>query len=496
MIRFLLAMALAAGAAPAEQSKPAALWPQFRGPNGSGVAPDGKTLPVGFGPNENVRWKTPLPEGHSSPCVWGNRIFLTGYDRDAKNLETIAINRGNGEIVWRRQAPATAIERVHQISNPATATPTTDGERVYVFFGSFGLLCYDFDGKELWKMPLPMPRTRFGTGTSPVVAGDLVLLSVDYPPKPRLVAVNRRTGETVWSKDRITLMEGYATPAVWRHDGEDEVVVHGGSRVSAFDLKDGAERWWVGVTSNACGSPVVGGGRLFVSTWMIGGEPSDRVQVPTFDELLKKYDKDKDGMISKEEFPDDLCFLRRSDAGDIPGADVKIKPFFDQIDQNKDGKIGRFEWAMVSMFANRQVEHGLLAIKPGGKGDVTKTHVAWRETKAAPEVPSPLYYRGRVYQVRDGGIASCLDAETGKLIYRERLGPTGAFFSSPVAGDGKLYAASQRGVVVVWEAGNTFKVLTRNDMQESVAATPALADGVIYLRTEKHLYAFGAPMSP
>ncbi|HEX4592026.1 MAG TPA: PQQ-binding-like beta-propeller repeat protein [Gemmataceae bacterium] len=492
MTRILLALALTIGADPADQSK-SANWPQFRGPNGSGVAAEGPPLPVRFGPNENVLWKTALPLGHSSPCVWGDRIFVTGFDREAKKLETLALDRRTGQIVWRQPAPATAMEKVHENSNPATATPATDGERVYVFFASCGVLCYDFAGKELWKLPLPMPRTRFGTGTSPVVVGDIVLLSVDYPPKPAMIALNRRTGETVWKKEHAAFMEGYATPVVWSHDGEDEVIVHGSSKISALSLKDGEEKWWVTVMSNACATPVVGGGRLFASTWMINGEPSDRVEVPSFDDLLKKYDKDKDGMISKDEFPADLSFLRRADAGDIPGADVKIKPFFDSLDANKDGKISRLEWAMVEMFMKRPVEHGLFAIKPGGKGDATSTHVVWRDKKGAPEVPSPLYYRGRVYQVRDGGIVSCVDAETGKLVYRERLGPTGAFFSSPVAGDGKIYAASLRGVVVVFDAGDKLNVLSRNDLGQTVAATPALVDGIVYVRTDKHLYAFGQP---
>jgi outer membrane protein assembly factor BamB len=488
----MIAAGLAISPAPAQDGRPAVRWPQFRGPNGAGLAPDGMTFPERFGPAEKVVWKTALPAGHSSPCIWGDCIFLTGFDPAAKKLETLALDRRTGEVLWRRPAPTTTFEKVHEISNPATATPATDGERVYVYFGSFGLLCYDFAGAEQWKAALPIPTTRFGSGTSPVLAGDLVLLHAEYAPKAFLLAVDRRTGTTAWKKEFSTaVMEGYATPAVWRHDGLDEVVLHRPGRIAGHDPADGAERWWVDVTSNACCTPVVGDNRLFAVTWMMGGEPADRVKIPTFDELLAKYDKNKDGLISKDEFPDDLSFMKRVDAGDVPGADVKIKQFFDQLDANKDGQISRFEWAMVQMFANRPVEHGLLAIKPGGHGDVTKSHVLWREKKATPEVPSPLYYQGRVYTVRDGGIVSCLDAATGKVLFRERLGPGGAYFASPVAGDGKVYIASRNGVVVVLAAGDTFKVLARNDLQESILATPALTDGKVYLRTEKHLYAFG-----
>jgi outer membrane protein assembly factor BamB len=147
---------------------------------------------------------------------------------------------------------------------------------------------------------------------------------------------------------------------------------------------------------------------------------------------------------------------------------------------------------MIQLFLNRPVEHGLFAVKPGGAGDVTKTHVLWRDGKATPEVPSPLYYRGRVYMVRDGGLMSCLNAETGKLLFRERLGPGGAYYSSPVAGDGKVYAASRGGEVIVLAAGDEFRVMSRNDLKEPILATPALADGKVYVRTENHLHAFGA----
>jgi outer membrane protein assembly factor BamB len=488
----ILALALTAVSTRADDPKPPAAWPQFRGPGGSGVAPDGVPFPAKFGPEQNVLWKTALPVGHSSPCVWGDRIFLTCFDPKLKSLETIALDRRTGAIVWRRPANAPAIETVHQISNPATATPATDGERVYVYFASRGLICYDFAGTEKWDLPLPMPKTMFGSGTSPVVAGDLVLLNAEYAPTATLFALDRRTGKVVWKKEHRGMREGYSTPVVWATDGGTEVVCLAPGRMTAYSLADGADRWYMTVNSTACTSPVVGGGRLFAATWMVGGEPADRVKLPTFDEMLKQYDKDGDGLISKAEFPADLSLLKRVDAGDIPGADVKVKLFFDMIDLNKDGKISRAEWALAEGFANRPVEHGLFAIKPGGRGDVSESHVTWREAKATPEVPSPLYYYGRVYQVRDGGIVSCLDAETGKMFYRERVGPGGAYFSSPVAGDGKVYAASHQGVVAVLEAGDTFKVLARNNLEEEIAATPALVEGVVYVRTEKHLYAFGA----
>src|SRR5262249_42487470 len=159
-----------------EPKKSEAVWPQFRGPGGLGVAQEGMKLPAQFGPAKNVVWKTALPSGHSSPCVWGDRIFLTGFDKKTKKLETLCLDREKGRILWRRTVPAKELEKVHTSNSPAASTPATDGKRVYVYFGSYGLLCYDLKGKELWKKPLPTPKTRFGSGTSPVVVDGVVLL--------------------------------------------------------------------------------------------------------------------------------------------------------------------------------------------------------------------------------------------------------------------------------------------------------------------------------
>src|SRR6516162_6823471 len=206
-----------------EADKGNARWPQFRGSNALGVARDGMKLPVHFGPKKNVIWKTPLPSGHSSPCIWNGRIFLSGFDDAARKLETLCLDRRNGQMLWRRAAPATQIEKVHTFNSPAVSTPAADGGRVYVYFGSFGLLCYDFDGNEQWKKPLATVQTAFGTGTSPVVAGELLLLNCEFHPDPCVMAIQARTGKTRWKQVRALAslggpVDGYATPVVWRHD--------------------------------------------------------------------------------------------------------------------------------------------------------------------------------------------------------------------------------------------------------------------------------------
>jgi outer membrane protein assembly factor BamB len=500
MMRCLLTMATGIGlaaATPAEDS--VAHWTRFRGPDGGGLAPDGQKLPTQFGPNKNVLWKTPLPPGASSPCVWGDRIFLTAYDKPAKKLETVCLDRRDGRILWRQAAPVAKIEKAHEVSNPAASTPAADNDGVYVHFGSLGLLCYDHAGHERWKVSLPAPQSMFGTATSPILAGDLVLLNRDYRPGPCLLAVDRRTGNIAWKHEYPfpnvgfpAGRESYATPVVVDDGGVKLVVMHNNKKLAAHNLADGKEVWWVNVTSEACSSPVAADGRVYVATWVHAGEPENVVELPTFDELLKKYDKNGDGKLSKDEIPADLALIRRTESGDLPGAALTVHLFFGAFDRNHDGAIDKSEWELSKLlFKMMPSEHGLLAVKLGGKGDVTGSHVAWKEKRGLPEVASPLAYRGRVYLVKEGGIVSCLDAASGKLIYRERLGSTGAYFASPVAGDGKLYATAHAGVVSVFAVGDKLTVLARNDLGEHVLATPAIADGKLYVRTEGHLYAFG-----
>src|SRR5580704_10568084 len=152
-------------------------WPQFRGPSGLGIGNDKVTLPSEFGPGKALLWKTELPVGHGSPCVWGERIFVTGFDPASRKLEVISINRKDGKIVWRQTAPTEEVEKVHEISSPATSTPVTDGEKIYVYIGSYGILAYEFNGNLAWKYPMGVAKSPYGSGTSPVLAGDLVLVT-------------------------------------------------------------------------------------------------------------------------------------------------------------------------------------------------------------------------------------------------------------------------------------------------------------------------------
>jgi outer membrane protein assembly factor BamB len=469
--------------------KPEAYWPQFRGPGGLGSAADGVPYPVRFGPNTHVLWKTPLPSGNSSPCVWGDRIFLTAFDKQKQALETLCLDRQTGRILWRQAAPSVAkIETsIHPTNGPATPSPATDGQRVYVYFGSYGLLAYDFEGKEQWKKPLPAPGTSFGSGSSPILAGDL-LLQACQGKGACLLAVQRQTGATVWKKDHIRFGLSYATPLVRHNGAATEVILGQRNGVAAYNPKDGADLWWFGgLLGGGIPSPAVGDGLLFVVAYIPGGDPDDRMKFPDFDELLKKYDANKDGLLGEKEVPADLVLFDRGSPD--PRDNITMEDMFSFVDKNRDGKISRQEWE-EAIAAYAKMESAMVAIRLGGAGDLSKQSLVWKEKRSLPEVPSPLYYRGRLYLVTNGGLASCFDATAGKLQYRQRLGAGGFFYASPVAGDGRLYAASYNGVVVVIQAGDSCRVLARNNLGEAIVATPALADGKLFVRTEGHLYAF------
>lgn len=447
-------------------------WPQFRGPGGLGIAGAGNP-PVHFGPKSNVVWQVELPTGHSSPCIWGQRIFLTGHANG--KLETLCLDRKDGRILWRATAPAEKVEQFHRIGSPAASTPCTDGERVYVYFGSFGLLAYDFDGNEKWRKPLPFPIVEFGAGTSPLIAGEKLILVCDQDMNSFLLAVDKRSGKDVWRTDRSEFRRGFSSPFLWKHGNTEELVVAGSLWVKSYDPKDGKERWSArGMARVANASPVSGDGLLIVSSWNVGGDEGDRIAMPPFEQFAAQNDKDKNGTLAKDEFP----------AG-------PFKDRFSQIDVNKDGIVTRKEFEdMGSMF--ERAENQVFAIKPGGRGDITDTHVVWKINRHLPYVSSPLCVKGRVYTIKDGGLASCYDTKTGSISYQaERLDAEGSYYTSAITADGRIYAASQKGRVVVYETGDTLTVLARNDMGEQVFATPAILDGRIYLRTEKRLFCFG-----
>lgn len=447
-------------------------WPQFRGPNSAGVAADA-TPPVKFGPKEGVLWSVEVPWSPSSPCVWGDRIFLTTY-HDAQ-LETRCHDRTTGRLRWARGVKPTDLEEFHrQDGSPAAATPATDGRHVVSYFGSFGLICHDVDGKELWRHPLAVAQTagKFGSGTSPVIVGQRVLLNRDQFQYSTLLAVDLKSGKKVWETDRPDAAGSFGTPAVWQNNGTDEIVLAGSARLKGYDLKTGVERWAIdGVTGMVCTTPVTGDGLLYFAAWSPGQADSPR---QPWDEFLKKNDKNGDGVVSLDEI------------------DPARRDYLRGLDRNRDGKFTKEDWDLLKA-GDAKADNVLIAVKPGGRGDISETHVAWKYRKALPYVPSPLYYQGRLYFVKDGGLMSSLDPKTGEPFYaQERIGTTGNYYASPVAADGRIYVASLPGKLTVVKAGGTKpEIMHQVDFGERILATPALVGDKLYLRTATRLFAFG-----
>jgi outer membrane protein assembly factor BamB len=471
-------------------------WPQFRGPNGSGVAERGRP-PIHFGAQSNVLWKTALPPGHSSPCVWDTRIFLTAFDHEAKKLETLCLDRHTGRILWRRDAPAEKIEKVHTINNPAASTPATDGQLVFVYFGSFGLLAYDFDGRARWQKALPVPQTRFdhGTGTSPILAGDALILDVHLDKESHLLAVRRSDGETVWKAPKPLFNDGWSTPVVWREGGVELVGVLNAGKFAAHDLATGKEQWWVHRLPNQiCASPVIGDGVIYLTGTGVFGEREELFPPPSFEDMIARYDRDKDGRIGTDEIPETLLVVDRKAARGA--GNMSLREFLGFVSDPKSKSFDREQWAAATKGFHEFARSDLMksvqsAVRTGGTGDVTESHLVWTEAKGVPEVPTPLLYRGRLYSVKNGGVLICRDAANGRVIFEERLGAPGGYFASPVAADGRLYTASDRGVITVLEASDKLQVLAQAHLEEAIMATPAPVGNGLYVRSADHLWAFG-----
>jgi outer membrane protein assembly factor BamB len=473
-------------------------WNQFRGPNGQGRS-DSNGIPVQFGPESNVLWKTAIAPGNSSPIIWNNHIFLTANEPDnKKELITIAIDRLDGKILWRKIIQAETEGRFHPLNNPASSTPAADERNVYAYFGTYGLICYDHAGSEIWRRKIDTPRSKYGTATSPILYKDKVIMVLDGDGgSSRLLAVNKVTGQTTWEQPRSLFKAGWSTPMIWRHGDVEELVVLGSKRLTSYDPSTGAEIWWAGgFPPETVGVPVAGDGLLFASAAALGGRGDEKLDsAGTWKYTVKEFDRNHDNQIQREEMTEGFAFIQRPELPkDNPGYGLPVRNMDSLLrifDHDKNRIISEEEWMQtMSGFAARSYPN-LIAIRPGAKMDARKSHVVWEIQRGIPETPSLLYCRGKLYLLRDGGVLTCLEAKTGKEFFRKRIGASGQYTASPIAAGDKVIAASVKGVVTVIRVDDKLKVLARNDFGEKIFATPAIAENKIYLRTVGHLYALG-----
>ncbi len=460
-----IALMLMAAAALAAQD-----WPRFRGPNGTGISDSG-ALPVEFGAAKNLAWKTAAPFSRSSPIVAGSRVYLTAVD--GEKLTTLSLDALTGKILWRREIARERAHKIYRLNDSAAPTPASDGRNVYVFFPDLGLVSYGPDGNERWRRPLGPFHNFYGMSASPIVAGDKIILACDQQTGSFLVAVDRNDGRIRWRVERPGSGASYATPVLYSPKGESPapVLVNvGWDRVDGYSPETGERFWWFRKTGiSIYGTPVLAGDRLFFH-----GEGFDKPEIPMFDAFAKDFDSDRDNRISREELNKDKNFGEQ----------------FDFFDNDGNGFIEAKEWNAL-LTSTTIGDYGMHAIRLGGRGDLTATNLLWRFKKNLPQVPSPVLYKEVLYMVKNGGIITSLNLATGQVYKEGRAeGALGTYYSSPVAGDGKVYLVSEDGKVTVLKAGPQWEVLAVNDLGEECYATPAIAAGRLYIRTRAALYCF------
>jgi outer membrane protein assembly factor BamB len=466
-------------------------WPQFRGINCSGLAAEDQNPPINFGPDKNLLWKASLPEGFSSLCIWGDCIFTTGIVEEEKLLKLFCFDRNDGTIRWEEGIAVEEFERTHAIGNAATATPTTDGKMVYFYFGSYGLLCYDFNGEQQWNMSMPIPKSRHEMGTSPVISGDLLILNCFSDQNdPRLLAINKHDGSIAWkhSLPELKNRDSYSTPVIYK----DEIIIYASDYVAGYDIKSGDNKWRFAIdVSDAVCTPILGKDILYTVSHSAMGSPVMLAQFPDFKEFVATYDENGDFKLDREEVKD-FQFRIYPEMPEIPGYVVPIMYVMNWWDANKDSFIDSTEWNnVIKRWEARYQRQGVKAIKLGGEGDINVNYFLWGHTEDVPYLSTPLLLNDHIYMIKNGGLVSCFDAASGRLLYREKLGAAGMYFSSPIAANGRIYIASLNGIVTVFEAGDELNKLAQNDLEEKIMATPAVVDNKLYIRTAGSLYAFG-----
>ncbi len=390
-------------------------WSRWRGPSGQGVV-EGAGYPDSWSDKEHVVWSTEVPgRGHSSPIVWGDRIFLTSATEDGTARWVLCFRRSDGKLLWQASAPSAPAEPLYPKNSYASATVSTDGQRVYAYFGNAGLLALDFNGKQVWHVGFGTITLYHGPGGSPLLYKDRLILFQEQRLMDRsiptdngfIVAIDKATGKELWRKTR-TPQPGWGTPIAVQVGDHVEIVVSSSRRVEAFDPETGNLLWSCGGNLvEVIPTPVVGQGLIFAASGRAG---------PTF------------------------------------------------------------------------------AIRPGGSGDVTSTHVAWSTPKGSPFVPSPLVLGDYLYTVNDmASVASCHNARTGELIGQLRLGEAKreSFSASPVTVEGRIYFTNDDGETFVLSPAPDFKLLHVNRIGEPTLASPALVDGRWYTRTQRHLICIG-----
>ncbi len=451
-------------------------WPQFRGANGTGVS-SGRGVPAEFSAESKVAWRAKIGEGIASPVIMKGRVFTTAMTGE-QQCTVFAMDAQSGRGLWRRDFATGKLPRITPPNSHASSTPAADGERVYVYFSTVGIMAFDAaTGAEAWRYAMPRPAylMDWGAASSPIVHDGLVIFCMDDDLASFVVAVDAKTGRERWKVQRPEMLAGYSLPVLCEANGRTDLVIAGSGRLIGYDPKTGREIWTCNtLLRTIMTSPVVRDGVIYVAVQSYGDATRTLKHA-----LLEWLDTNQDGKLARAEVPKE--FHER----------------FDRSDKDRNGTIEGDELDTAFQSPSNMIGGGntIQAVKGGGTGDVTATHVLWNlDHKTPSNLASPLLYDGRVYVVKSGGLSSCYDARNGSVLWEKtRLGNLGDYFASPVAADGKVFIAGRNGFIVVLEAGPELKVIARNDVGEEIIATPAIAGGRIYVRTRESLVCIGEP---
>lgn len=446
-------------------------WPQFRGQNASGISTSKEPLPEVFSSEENVAWKHQVGDGIASPVIMNGRVFVSAMTGEQK-ISLIAFKLADGTKLWSHDIETGKLPRITPPNSHASSTPAADSERVYLYVSTVGIVAFDSNtGKEVWRYVMPKPAylMDWGAAASPVVLNGMVIFCQDDDLAPFLVAVDAATGKEKWKTPRSEMLAGYAVPVVCEAEGRTDIVVAGSGKLKGYDPSTGKELWTCNtLLRTIMTSPVVNEGVIYIAVQSYGDATRTLKHA-----LLEWLDTNQDGILSRDETPKE--FHER----------------FDASDKNHDKQIGPEEIDTAFQSPDNMAAGGniIQAIRGGGLGDVTKTHLVWNlDHKTPSNIASPLFYNGRLYLVKSGGMSSCYDTKDGKTLWeRSRLGNFGDYYASPIAANGRLYIAAKNGFVVVLEDGPELKVLGKHDLGEEIIATPAVVDGRMLVRTRESL---------
>ena len=446
-------------------------WNQFRGNQGRGFIENKHHTSLKPLSMDNINWHIQVGRGHSSPVLTEDSIIITTFE--GGDFYVRSFNKDNGRSSWNWKTHPNKIEKGHRNGSPAASSvAVSDSGDVIAYSGSFGLVCLDRHGNEKWRKDLPTPITQHGSGTSPIIADNKVILCVDQDLNSHLLCFDLNNGKKIWRAERNGFRRGFSTPLIWKDTNNiKSVFVLGTLRAVNYSLDTGSELWSVaGLPNETCSTPVFSKNKLYLAAWTYGVGVS---RIPDFSELLQEGDNNNDGVLSKNEAP--------------PGSPAKIH--FPYVDADKDGVITNNEYDSLSdIFRNSKNTLMALDVSNGATKEPT---ILWKFYKGLPYVPSPIVYREKVYIVKNGGMVSAFDQHTGKVFFQqERLGAIGDYYASPIAVGNRILFISQQGILTELAASEQFEIRSQLDLKETVFATPAISHNSVIVRTSASLVSF------